>query len=88
MDSGDTLTLPIAVPLPVTDVIQIKLNFQNDIDGWVSGYPANTNTDFKLFSGFSQLPTPLLSRPGFSISGTNRSDDLFMFIKNVNMIIG
>jgi len=84
VNRDDTVSLPIAVPPPVNDVIQIKLDFQNDLDGWFAGfsdYPVNTNTDFNLSSGFSQLPEPLLSLSGFSISGTNRSDDLFMFIK-------
>ncbi|VAW63894.1 hypothetical protein MNBD_GAMMA10-676, partial [hydrothermal vent metagenome] len=69
---------------PSNDVIQINFKFDNDTDGWAAGfadYPIGEDSAFELTSGFTPLPAPLQSLAGFSVSGRNSSDDLFMFIK-------
>ncbi len=69
---------------PSEDAIQINFKFDNETDGWVAGfadYPVGEEAAFELSSGFAQLPAPLQSLSGFSVSGKNGSDDLFMFIK-------
>ncbi|VAW54220.1 hypothetical protein MNBD_GAMMA06-1286 [hydrothermal vent metagenome] len=74
---------------PNSEETRIDFTFDNGLnnngtDGWLSGfsdYPVNPDTDYQLTSGLSQLPPPLESISGFNLSGTNRSDDLFMFIK-------
>ncbi|VAW60536.1 hypothetical protein MNBD_GAMMA11-482 [hydrothermal vent metagenome] len=66
------------------DTIQIDFKFDNDTDGWVAGfadYPVGEDISYELSSDFAQLPAPLQSLSGFSVSGRNSSDDLFMFIK-------
>jgi len=69
---------------PINEKIQIDFTFNNGTDGWLSGfadYPVNPTADYQLVAEFSQLPSPLQLISGFNLSGTNRSDDLFMFIK-------
>jgi len=75
---------PIPPPLPGNDVVQIDFNFNSNTDGWTAGfadYPIAQASIFNLSANFSQLPAPLQTASGFMVSGTNRSDDLFMFIK-------
>ncbi len=54
-------------------------------DGWevdFADYPPNVGTDYDFDSEFTTLPEPLdTTVPALRISGTNRSDDLFMFAK-------
>lgn len=53
-------------------------------EGWQYGfadYPVNPVADFELDGGFRTLPPPLNNQSGLYISGNNRSDDLFMFVK-------
>ena len=62
----------------------IELDFADDEAGWQGGfadYTAGRESFFELSSGIETLPEPLDGRRGFRLSGTNRSDDLFMFIK-------
>lgn len=73
-DSGPGITTPV----------QINFKFDNDIDGWTAGfadYPVGEEAAFELVSSFALLPAPLQTVSGFSLSGKNSSDDLFMFIK-------
>lgn len=53
-------------------------------EGWSAGfadYPSNTpETDYELDSGLRSLPEEVGSGTGYMITGSNHSDDLFMFI--------
>lgn len=58
-------------------------DFNAGAQGWVSGfsdYPTENATSYQLSSGIKALPQNP-TRSGFFISGMNRSDDLFMFLK-------
>ncbi len=57
--------------------------FNNGVQGWVAGfsdYPIGQDSSLELSSGWRPLPIPLQGN-GFNISGNNRCDDLFMYIK-------
>ncbi len=80
-------TLPSLTPvIPSPDNQNIKLNFtfNSDTNGWIAGfsdYPVADELIFKLSSNHEEVPPPLQTKSGFRLEGTNRSDDLFMYIK-------
>lgn len=58
-------------------------DFNAGAQGWTAGfsdYPADNAASYQLASGIRTLPFNA-SKSGFFISGMNRSDDLFMFLK-------
>ncbi len=63
----------------------ISTDFKNGKDNWVAGfsdYNGNNVEIYELEEDLSTLPAPLdQSKAAFRISGINRSDDLFMFLK-------
>ncbi len=63
---------------------QFEFEFENDEQGWVTGFadlPADYDPMiYELDSGWSELPSGLEGNAIF-LSGHNRSDDLFMFLK-------
>ncbi|MBE7176266.1 MAG: hypothetical protein INR69_07690 [Mucilaginibacter polytrichastri] len=65
--------------------VQINDDFSSGRSGWVAGfadYPPDNAAIYELSDSISALPKPLDStKKGYRISGTNRSDDLFMYIK-------
>ena len=66
--------------------IEINFDFDSGLDGWVAGFadfPVGQEDNFELFSSWERLPAPLDHINGFLISGNNRSDDLFMYIKKM-----
>lgn len=61
-------------------------NFQTNSEDWIgdfADYPNQLNIDnYNLEYSYSKLPEPLnINKGALKQSGTNRSDDLFMFIK-------
>lgn len=64
-------------------MIEVTSNFANGAEGWAAGF-----TDFSLatageglLAGIRTMPANLgLDSTGYYIQGTNRSDDLFMFL--------
>jgi len=61
----------------------VSYNFQHGAQNWTAGfadYPSNDAATYELASGLRNLPTGFQGS-GFMLSGHNRSDDLFMFIK-------
>jgi hypothetical protein len=59
------------------------VEFSQGADGWSGGfadYPVGEDVDYRLEWGWRLLPAPF-SGHGFHLAGTNRSDDLFMFLK-------
>ncbi|MEM6766084.1 MAG: hypothetical protein AAF824_10675 [Bacteroidota bacterium] len=68
-----------------TPQMELAFDFEGGSEGWEAGftdYYPNSGTDYELNAGMSQLPAPLDdTQPAFRISGSNRSDDLFMFLK-------
>ena len=62
----------------------LHIDFNESITGWKAGfadYPGGEEDFFELDSGHANLPAALdTSRRGFKLTGSNRSDDLFMFI--------
>ena len=73
--NGSNTTVP-------SDAITIKADFKGGVDGWGSGYsdysdgtaPTDITTEERAF------PTPLAGN-GFYLSGTNKSGDLFIYVK-------
>ena len=65
--------------------IQINDNFASGKQGWTASfaeYSGNNAETYELEEGLAQLPAPLdSSRQSYRISGSNRSDNLFMFLK-------
>ena len=63
---------------------QFRYTFDKDQEGWQAGFadlPADYDPDlFELDSGWSELPTGLAGSAIY-LSGHNRSDDLFMYLK-------
>ncbi len=83
---SSSITPPVLTPIPISnsDKVDLELNFNKGTDGWVAGfadYPVGDDLTYELSSGYEQLPAPLQTKFGFSVTGTNRSDNLFMFIK-------
>ena len=79
-DDGDAVDLP---PGADGDARRIAFDFDDGAAGWEAGfadYPAGREDFFELDAGVEPLPAPLDARSGFRLSGSNRSDDLFMFI--------
>jgi hypothetical protein len=66
---------------------ELNFNFQSDLEGWVgdfADYPSAPDQEpmYQLQFSHAMLPNPLNTSDGaLRLSGTNRSDDLFMFIK-------
>jgi hypothetical protein len=62
----------------------LDFDFSDGTQGWTAGfadYPPGNESFYELASGYRRLPAPLNSRSGFLVSGSNHSDDLFMYIK-------
>ena len=65
------------------DADVVSYNFQYGTQNWTAGfadYPSTDAATYELASGLRNLPTGFQGS-GFMLSGHNRSDDLFMFIK-------
>ncbi len=61
----------------------ISYNFQQGAQNWTAGfsdYPTNDAAIYELDSGIRNLPAGFQGS-GYMLSGHNRSDDLFMFLK-------
>ena len=65
--------------------VTLTYEFENDAEGWTgdfADYPVGEDERFELNFEHTTLPPPLDESEGaLGISGTNLSDDLFMFIK-------
>ena len=66
------------------DNYDIEFDFSNDYQGWVAGfsdYPVGKEVEWGIGSSLATLPSPLdVSRKGILLTGTNHSDDLFLYI--------
>lgn len=61
-----------------------NFDFNSGAHGWVAGfsdYPSDNAAIYQLESGIRALPGES-AKKGFYLSGMNRSDDLFMYMKN------
>jgi len=65
--------------------LEYTFNFNGGQNGWIGGfadYPVDREEDFELDFSLAPLPAPLdTSRQALRITGTNLSDDLFMYTK-------
>ena len=63
----------------------LQIDFGDYNHSWAFGfadYPPDENVDWTLLSGTGPLPSELsLGKAGAFLSGNNRSDDMFMFLK-------
>ena len=66
------------------DSFDIEFDFSSDYQGWAPGfadYPVGKEAEWGIASSLAALPAPLdQSRKGILLTGTNHSDDLFMYI--------
>ena len=66
------------------DRYAVIFDFSNDYQGWVPGfvdYPVGKESDWAIGSSLAPLPAPLdPARKGILLTGSNHSDDLFMYI--------
>ena len=73
---------PIDEPLLPSEVTR-SFDFNQGAQGWLAGfsdYPVDNADIFELEADIAELPTDS-SRSGFLLTGHNRSDDLFMYLK-------
>lgn len=67
------------------DPMTIRVDFRQSDQGWVAGfadYPVGQDAFFELEADYRALPEPLTgSGRGLFITGSNRSDDLWMYYK-------
>ena len=65
--------------------VDFTFNFEADAQGWTgdfADYPTQDNDFYELEFEWTHLPSPLdETKNALRIAGSNRSDDLFMFIK-------
>jgi hypothetical protein len=65
-------------------VKMFEWSFDNDAEGWAGGfadYPSGEEEFYELFFSWNNLPAPLDTTQGaLMITGSNRSDDLFMYV--------
>lgn len=63
----------------------VKSDFSTGKDGWTAGfaeYDADQEESYELYEDLNSLPAPLdENRQAYLLSGMNRSDDLFMYLK-------
>jgi hypothetical protein len=77
----------VAVAQATPSPLSLSFDFRQGSLGWEAGfadYPPATDTPglYNLTAGIRSLPPELgVSGTGFFVSGSNRSDDLFMFLK-------
>ncbi|MEM7735073.1 MAG: hypothetical protein AAF267_04720 [Deinococcota bacterium] len=73
------------IPPSDNNTVDITYNFSSDAEGWLTDfadYPVGEEDFYELASGHAMLPPPLDETDGaLRLSGSNRSDDLFMFAK-------
>ena len=87
-------TLIIILPIFITSCNKDEYNshqreftydFKNSYEGWIGGFADHSDTvgiGYDLCFERTKLPLPLnTSNYALKVGGTNRSDDLFMFIK-------
>lgn len=75
--------VPDPTPPPTTAPVDISIVFNDGAGTWSAGFSDYPITDADIYELVAQLaPLPSdNSRQGFRLKGSNRSDDLFMFIK-------
>lgn len=77
---------PPPPPPPPPPTVRVPFNFANGADGFTADFADYSpgmeigNTGIRFQSGVQRLPAPFANRTGFFLAGTNRSDDLFMYI--------
>jgi hypothetical protein len=66
------------------DSYDLQFDFSSDYQGWspsVADYPVGKEDEWAIGSSLAPLPAPLdPSRKGILLTGTNHSDDLFLYI--------
>ena len=73
-----------SLPSQPTDAPEFTFEFNRGPQGFTADfadYPPAHAPIYELTSDYRTLPPPLQSRSGLFLSGVNRSDDLFMFLK-------
>lgn len=75
---------PTPTPTPAPTPVGLNFLFATDSPGWIAGHADYAEAQASLIDfvaeGPRRVPDPLGSRSGYFLGGTNRSDDLTMFI--------
>lgn len=63
--------------------VQLTSSFSSTAQGWTAGFAdySPASSDMQLSAGIAPLPAGTAAGDGFRVSGMNRSDDLFMYLK-------
>ena len=77
---------PAPPPSPPAQAVTVNFSFAENFAGWEPGYSDYVEgqerpIDFRF--GHERLPPPLDGRRGIYLSGSNASDDLFMYISRL-----
>jgi hypothetical protein len=79
------LTLGCEMSTAPADSVTLRFDFNSEQPGWAAAftdYRVGSEDIMELESGRARLPQPLdTTRYGYMLSGMNRSDDLFMYLK-------
>lgn len=69
--------------LPIGGPVRVAFDFNDGAQGWTAGfadYSPGMEPDLEFDSGVRALPAELGDGQGYFVGGSNRSDDLFMYL--------
>ena len=76
--------IAVARQLPADESVTLTTDFRQGSDGWladVADLPSGDRSLYALDSGVRPLPEEVGAGTGYMLQGTNRSDDLFLYVK-------
>jgi hypothetical protein len=75
--------ITVVRPPQTAGVVTLTTEFNASTDGWIADaadLPSNPDVDYELDWGLRPLPAEVGAGNGFMLQGTNRSDDLFLYL--------
>jgi hypothetical protein len=76
--------IAVARQLPDAESVTLTTDFRQGTGGWVADVadlPSGDRSIYALDSGLRPLPAEVGAGTGYMLQGTNRSDDLFLYVK-------
>lgn len=76
--------IAVARQVPGAEFMTLTTDFRQGAGGWVADVadlPAGDRSMYALDSGLRSLPAEVGAGTGYMLQGTNRSDDLFLYVK-------
>jgi hypothetical protein len=74
---------PAPTPAPSPTPVTIAFNFAQGTEEWLADYTdyvQGDETNIAFATAVERLPAPLSDRTGFLLRGTNRADDVFLYL--------